>query len=303
MTKEFTPCDICGNKNFSPLLQVRALKRQIVRCDDCGLVLVNPPEQGYLSIDFEDEEVRKKKYDQINEMLHENFGLRDKDVLKQEEKWKRVHFQSRVGEIQKHQKSGKLLDVGCALGFFLSVVPNEHFDIYGVEPCDISANIAKTKFGGRIFHGTLKEVNLPENSFDIVTMINVIEHVASPNELLKEVHKIMRVGGVLMIETPTLDSLWPKLLKERWWNYREPEHHFFFSSQTMKKLLDANGFALIDSIKAYKLLSLRYLIFQFNRYSQKLVKIMLWALSTLGLADKLIKFPQRDEMIVFCKKK
>lgn len=155
----------------------------------------------------------------------------------------------------------------------------------------------------RIFCGTLKEAHLPRNSFDIVTMINVIEHVASPKELLQEVSKILRPGGLLMIETPTLDSWLPKILKNRWWNYREPEHHFFFSLSTLKKLLDITGFETINSITAYKLLSIRYLLYQINRYNQKLTRILLGMIRLLGMADKPIKFPQRDEMIVFSKKR
>ena len=300
---QYVPCDLCGEERSELRYKIHKLNRQIVKCTNCGLLYVNPQNQQNLTYDFEDKGKRQDKFRRMHELAAKRYGLCYEDIYAQEEDRRILHFSDRADKVLKFCSSGRLLDIGCSRGLFLSNFLAKDFDIYGIEPRDWICAKAMERLGNKVFCGTLREANLPDAHFDAVTMINLIEHLPSPKDTLLEVNRIMKSGALLMIETPDAEGLLTKIMGSRWHTFLESEHNFFFSKTTISNLLSKTGFKTISIEPAYKLFTLRYLLYQTAWYSSKaLSRLLVGLVESLGLSDKLIKFRQPGEIIVFAQK-
>ena len=111
---------------------------------------------------------------------------------------------------------------------------------------------------------TLKEAGFADGSFDVVTLFHVIEHVASPSLLVRQVCRVVKPGGHVVIETPTIDSLWYRLLGSRWRQFI-PDHYWFFSAPTLHDLLERNGIQVSSVARVGKSVTLRLLCNRLER--------------------------------------
>lgn len=137
----------------------------------------------------------------------------------------------------------KLLDVGCSSGALLSEAARMGFDVTGVEPAHEAVQTAK-RAGFKVYEGYLEEVGLPANEFDIVTLFEIVEHIRNPVEMLKECQRILRPGGVLIINTPNADSWTARVLRGAWEGFslvRLGGHVSFFSPSSMRRLAECSG--------------------------------------------------------------
>lgn len=296
------PCDLCGEERSELRYKIHKLNRQIVKCTKCGLLYVNPQNPQNLTYDFEEKVERQSKFQRMRDIAIKRYGSCYEDIYAQEEEWRILHFADRAEKVLKFCAAGRLLDIGCSRGLFLSNFLSKDFDIYGIEPRDWICAKAIKRLGNRAFCGTLREANLPDAHFDVVTMINLIEHLPSPKDTLLEVNRIMKSGALLMIETPDAEGLLSKIMGSRWHAFLESEHSFFFSKTTLNSLLSKTGFKTISIEPACKLFTLRYLLYQTAWYSKALSRLLVRLVESLGLPDKPIKFRQPGEMIVFAQK-
>jgi 2-polyprenyl-3-methyl-5-hydroxy-6-metoxy-1,4-benzoquinol methylase len=133
------------------------------------------------------------------------------------------------------RQSGRLLEVGCARGDFLEVARNS-FDAAGVEPNpDLAGSASRI---APVFQDTIERT--PWRDFDVVASFHVIEHVDSPRSFIHAAVERLKPNGLLVIETPNIDSLPFRLMKARWRQFI-PEHYFFFSPRTISRLLSDEG--------------------------------------------------------------
>ena len=300
---KFVSCDLCGENRPELRYKIHKLNRHIVKCAKCGLFYVNPQEQQNLTYDFEDKRERLNRFQRMCELAAGRYGLCNEDIYAQEEEWRILHFADRADRILRFCTSGRLLDVGCSRGLFLSNFLNKKgFDIYGIEPRDWICAKAAKRLGNKVFCGTLREANLPDAHFDIVTMINLIEHFPSPRDTLLEVNRVMRPGALLVIETPDVEGFLTKIMGNRWYAFTESEHNFFFSKTTIRQILSKTGFSAISIEPACKLFTLRYLLYQTTRYNKALPKFLVRLAESFRFSNKLIKFRQLGEMIIFAQK-
>jgi SAM-dependent methyltransferase len=300
--EERKDCDLCRENEFEPFAEIRQLKRKIVRCRNCGLVFVNPMDKSLLTLDFEDSEERDSKYSRIRKIA-ENGGRHEEDVIKQEEIVRTLHFGHRRKAIEHCLKPGRLLDIGCGRGFFLATFVGRGVDYFGIEPRRRIWEEAGKRVGeDKIFCGTLKEASLPDSYFGAVTMINLIEHLPCPKETLEEVNRIMKDRGLLYIETPDVGSVAARILGRRWHAFLEPEHHFFFSRDTLATMLNHTGFKVKAVKKGNKLFSIRYALYRLSWYSNALSHHLKRILGRIHILDRTIRIPQPDELIVIAEK-
>lgn len=296
-------CELCQYDQLEPFKVIPKLNRKIVKCRKCGLVFVNPMEMSSLTLDFEGGKKRELKYNRMK-CAAELEGKHDEEVINREATVRTLHFRSRQKIIERHLNGGSLLDVGCGRGFFLSNFVGTNVDYFGVEPRRrISEEAGKRVGTDKIFCGTLREAKFPTGRFDVVTMINLIEHLASPSDALKEANRVMKKGGILFIETPNVESFMARILGHRWHAFLESEHHCFFSARTLKKMLDKSGFGVLSTTTGNKLFSFPYLVYRLAWYSTSLPGYLEKWLGAFNLLKKTIKVPQFDELIVVAKKK
>ena len=131
-------------------------------------------------------------------------------------------------------RRGRLLDVGCGNGHFLSQMQNLGWEVVGVEPDREAVRVARGHTGLAVHQGTLEEVVFPDNSFDAVTMNHVIEHAAHPIRTLMACRRVLKPGGQLVVVTPNTESVGHRLFQEAWVHLDPPRHLHLFSLRTLR---------------------------------------------------------------------
>jgi len=135
----------------------------------------------------------------------------------------------------------RLLDVGAGSGILVEQANRLGWEAEGVEPSAWLANRARER-GIAVHTGTLPHPG-PTPPYDVVTLVDVIEHVTDPRGLLGEVRKLLRPGGLLLVVTPDVTSVAARALGPRWWHYRIA-HVGYFGPTTLHTLLSGSGFVL-----------------------------------------------------------
>jgi 2-polyprenyl-3-methyl-5-hydroxy-6-metoxy-1,4-benzoquinol methylase len=160
--------------------------------------------------------------------------------------------------------SRTLLDVGAGIGALCAEAKRAGFQVEGVEPSAWA--VAEGRRRGIVLHeGYFPHPDLNGRKFDVITALDVIEHVSRPIELLKGCHKCLVPGGLLVLVTPDVGSLASRVMGQRWWHFRFA-HIGYFSRNTLKAALKASGFAL-ESIEAYVWwFPLTYILERLQRY-------------------------------------
>jgi 2-polyprenyl-3-methyl-5-hydroxy-6-metoxy-1,4-benzoquinol methylase len=159
----------------------------------------------------------------------------------------------RLDHVERHApRRGKLLDVGCSVGSFLLVARDRGWDVAGLDVSTGAIEYAASVHGLDARVGTLQDTDHPDESFDVVTIFECIEHMRYPAAALTAANRVLRKGGLLVVTTPNIDGLFPRttyaLLANTIgaWEHPTPPHHLYqFSRRTLTALLDRSGFAVI----------------------------------------------------------
>lgn len=161
----------------------------------------------------------------------------------------------------------RVLDVGCATGYFLDAARETGFEPFGVELSEFGAASCRERFGaGRIHRGELDDATFgdhPGGRFDAIFMSDLIEHVRDPARTLAAARRRLGPGGLLVITTPWTGSLSRRLAGRHWLHYK-PEHLYYFGPDNLPRLLAAQGFVLTHREDAVKCLTLGYAATQFG---------------------------------------
>lgn len=138
----------------------------------------------------------------------------------------------------------KLLDVGAGSGILLEAALNYGFESVGIEPSSWLAKIARDR-GLSIHEGVLPHPAL-QGPFDVVMLVDVIEHVADPLRLLQSIRDYLKPGGVALVVTPDVSSFFARVLGFRWWHYRIA-HISYFNKKTLRIVSERAGL----NVKSY----------------------------------------------------
>jgi SAM-dependent methyltransferase len=139
---------------------------------------------------------------------------------------------------------GKVLDVGCGAGGNLKTLQDQGWDPYGIEISDVAAVHARELVTGNIHTGTLESAPFPPQSFDLVFMSHSLEHLPSPVDALRRVHRLLKDDGLLAVSVPNVNSLEFKLFG-RWWFPLDPPRHFYhFEKSSLSEIMAQAGFQL-----------------------------------------------------------
>ena len=214
----------------------------MVKCDLCDLVFVNPQPSAALLNEIYSEEYFKSKN-------AKKLGY--SDYLGEEASYRLEAGQRNLELIEMHygkKKGGLLLDIGCAGGFFLKVARDKGWFVKGVEVSDYAAQFAREQLGLNVTTGFLKGANYQDGEFDVITMFDVIEHVPDPVEEMREINRVMKTDGLLVMDTPNIESDAARKQKENFWLIKE-DHIIYFSPGTIKRLLEDSGFIVAEISK------------------------------------------------------
>jgi 2-polyprenyl-3-methyl-5-hydroxy-6-metoxy-1,4-benzoquinol methylase len=261
----------------------------IRKCDSCGLHFVNP--LGDFHGEHESEEYFLQEYLPLQRSTLASSLAERRDHLALIRRYVSVAGRPR------------LLDVGCALGLMLRVATDDGWEAVGVETSEFAAQYATRETGCIVYTGTLQEACFEGNSFDAVTLMDVIEHVPEPRALLAEVNRILRPGGVVFLVTPNFGSLFVRLYKEKAYGIGPEEHVIYFQPKTLKNLLHASGFSnVLTGTKDVYADNLRRLFPTRAKRKSTAIKAAIGSNSSLGrlrtLANRvLMHLPIGDKLI------
>jgi len=252
----------------------------IVRCLGCGLVRQNPQPQPVDLVQAY-QEVEDERYEEETSGRLETFSRA-------------------LADIERHEPRGRLLDVGCHTGIFLDVARRAGWATTGVEPSRWSAERARAR-GLQVLDGTLADASLPDDSFDVVTMWDVIEHLAEPVEELKRARRLLRPGGLLAVSTMNVETWFPRLFGRRWPWYMQM-HLYYFTPRTLNQMLKLAGYETVEAVPHKRVVRLAYLVSRLEAYCKPLARGLEWAVAKLGQSDRLVTVDLGDIFVTFARK-
>ncbi len=237
-------CSLCGSADADFFCEKKGFN--LYKCKNCKLLFVFPVPK---LIDVYD--------DNYFSGAERGFGYVDYDADKEPMISAFNYYIDLINNLG--VSGGKLLDIGAATGFFMSIAKKRGFSVVGVELSDFAAKKGREN-GLDIVTGDLLNTNFEGESFDVITMFDVLEHVPDPKKLIQEVSRIVRPGGLIIINTPDAESLWAKVLGKRWQLIMPPEHINYFSPQNLSMYLEDVGYEVKIDTKIGKKFTLQYIL-------------------------------------------
>lgn len=241
-------CLTCGRQTREKVLASRLIQMlpenqafggnlRIVQCQECGLRYLNPmPHPHDLSQIY--------SYDVYADSTNSNPVLQH-------------HFYALLAKYCWPIR--RVLEIGCGTGEFLAFLESKGIKVTGVEFADSAQRV---KFKGRLYVSRMEDLEIPSVSFDAVLLLNVIEHLADPVEVLKKISKMLTPEGVLLLRHPNSDLFfskpylylieYPKYLLHRWllWHNKKTrftlvgfqnQHLYYFNRSSVSRMLADAG--------------------------------------------------------------
>lgn len=227
MPETVTQCVLCGGTRL-----VRWKKMDewsIDKCKQCGLAVLNPhPSDAEM---FE-------KYSGY-------WGYPPKPT-DPDEKAREVEQQTaRVELVNQLKPRGRWLDVGTGSGVLLARARQDHWDVYGCEIAEHLVTYAAKEYDLQLHQGSLQTYH-PPFKFDVISLYHILEHVASPVDLLQAAYERLEPDGLLVVEVPNAASMHAKLARKKWGGWSLPVHFYHFTPDTLTKILKRCNFRIIQ---------------------------------------------------------
>ncbi len=221
----------------------------VVECSGCGLWLLSPRLREARALEL---------YQGAAYYDSSEAGRGYDEYLDVRGNWIRT-FDQRLVAMARHQPHGRVLDVGCGPGFFLEAATARGYEAFGVDPSAYAVELARRRFGHRVQVGVLETADYVPGTFDVVTAFDAFEHVYDPNRFLAAAARLLRPGGVVVITTPDRTSLLSRLSGRRWVSFKIPEHVFYWSPATMRRVL-APRFEVLEITSAGQYATVGFLV-------------------------------------------
>ncbi|MBL8062372.1 MAG: class I SAM-dependent methyltransferase, partial [Anaerolineales bacterium] len=149
-------------------------------------------------------------------------------------------FTLRLKQVAPYKSSGKALDIGCGPGYFLTAAQKMGFDVHGLDPSDYIVEMAQKTWGDRVQLGLIESASYQPESFDLIVAFDTFEHIYDPKKFLAAIHNVLKKDGVLAITTPDPTSILAKVSGKNWVSFKLPEHVFYWSPETIRRILEEN---------------------------------------------------------------
>jgi SAM-dependent methyltransferase len=235
----------------------------------------------------------------LSERAHE-LALVEPQVEEKEKPWRELMAAERLNDIKRFVTEGNLLEIGCSTGEMLAAAGSS-FAVAGVEADERNSLIARAR-GLSCFSGTLSDARFPDHHFDVVALYHVIEHFHSPRAELSEIRRVLKPGGLLVVETPNIETIWFHLLGARWRQFI-PDHIFFFTPHTITQLCRDSGFEIRELRNVGKMMSLRLFVSRLGRYHRPTARLLTMISSRFDLNNRTLRLNLGDVMRVYAKKR
>lgn len=297
MTESASTCAACGGRVLDPHLQVAGdmgaeglipttdqygtALADIVRCKACGHMQLDP-----------------MPADEVLESAYADAASEDyvAEADGQRETARRV-----LARVEAHRAKGKLLDLGCWVGFLLAEARDRGWETTGVEPSTFASQYARDTFGLDVRTEDLFTADLPSQSFDAVVLGDVIEHLVDPGSALDRIASLLRADGVLAMMLPDAGSALAARMGARWWSVI-PTHVQYFTRSSIGTLLRRHGWEVLEVTTQPKVFTVRYYLERLEGYSKPLAGALVKGAESVGVADRMWGPDFRDRMLVIARR-
>lgn len=219
-------CNVCGGIQARPFLACRT--HMLVTCAGCGLVYT----------------AARVGAAELAEMYAHRYPP-EAFLPQRARKLAKAHRE--LAALERLTTGRRILDVGTSYGFFLVAARQRGWETAGVEIAPEPAEYARRTYGLDVRTGTLDTVGLEPESFDVVTIRHVLEHVPDPLGMLYQARTLVRPGGLVLVAVPNLASLAFRLNGRYWWWIDPPTHLYYFTPRTLRALLERAGLQVVLS--------------------------------------------------------
>ena len=245
-------CLVCQGAKLYYLFSI--FDHRIVRCDDCGLLFINPQPSD----------------DELSRIYGAGYFLGSNTETGRQtvSEIKQATAQLYLSEIRRYRgcKSGRLLEVGCGDGDFLVSAEADGWQVTGVDFSAAACEKTRRRLkNGEVLCGELQPFQLPAEQFDLCVISDVIGHVRSPLDFLREIHRVLKPGGTLFIATPSTDSWSARFMRQKWMEFKA-DHLAYFDRQTLQTALFKSGFQDVIVEPGWKILNFDYVKMHFERF-------------------------------------
>lgn len=287
------PCNFCGSDNPRPFRP--GYGRGLVQCQQCGLIYVSPRPA--------DEEL----YALYGETYFKSGDSRTvgyTDYLSDERNIRKT-FAERLKRVERDiAPPGRLLDVGCSMGFFMAEAEKHGWEVQGSDVSAFAVEHTRTRFGFDARHGSFLELDYPAGAYDLISMWDVIEHVPDPMAHLHKAAALLRPGGVLVISTPNVESLPARLARGNWVGYKLSEEHvYYFSKRMLAKMLDRAGFDVLNARHIGKYVTVSLFLDRFGMYFPSLARLLQFFERRFGLSEWSLSINPFDIVCITARKR
>lgn len=229
---EYVNCNFCHCDLYTEVYREGILS--VVRCNKCGLAYTNPrPLKSWV--------LKNRTWQQHH--YSEDYQI----------------FKGTVDLIKIYKPNGLLLDVGCGNGLLLNTAKKEGFDVIGIETNVEIAEFVKNNYNIRVEEHSLEDIKFENDTFDIITLFDVLEHLPDPMRTLSECYRISKPDGLLFLKVLNIYEfylhrflLWRalrRLLRPKTYfdsiDLQAFDHIYHFSTCTIKNMLIKSGFRCI----------------------------------------------------------
>lgn len=236
-------CPVCGGDNISTVLSCKDYVASgeifcLTRCNHCTFLFTNPRPTA--------DEIGR--YYQSDKYVSHAGNKDDFSFMYKIYDWVRDYsINKKIDHIKTYHTKGKLMDLGCGLGYFLDgVIKDGVFDAIGVDVSDEAVTYVKNKFGYQVYNENELDM-FTHHSFDVITQWHVLEHVHLLNNRMEQLKNLLSKTGTMFIAVPNSNSWDANYYKEFWDGYDVPRHLYHFNQKSFTHLISKHGFKIVET--------------------------------------------------------
>lgn len=255
---ERVPCCVCGSTSTAPFADAPLAPGEVVRCTSCSMVFVSPVTVRGLDLSPEQEE--EADHLRTSSDLADLDGCWEMQFLACEEARTASDRDHRdvLGRLLEYLPDrGRMLDFGAGWGQFTAAAAAGGWDVVGIEPTPGRALYAREARGLDVRTTTLTPGLFPHGHFDAVVSLQVFEHLDDPAAELDGIFEVLRPGGILAVEVPSIASPLVRLMGGSHRHFT-PDHFWFFSPETLTRMMRSHGFVVRETYQPTRHLSLSW---------------------------------------------
>ena len=273
---------ICGNQRFETLFsgehkfsvsqerKKRKFKYSILQCSECSLVQTHP----------------RPYENSFNSQIYQDQKDVD-DKMRRFETFQK-YAQFALCQIGNFKKNGAFLDIGASIGVLVNEAQKQGFNAQGIEINDYAIQKAKEIFDITLLKVDLFERSLREESVDVVTLIQVFEHVENPVSFLKHIKYLLKTDAILYISVPNFDGYMVQFKKQKWGGLDPMRHLWQWTPLTLTHVLEQAGYHIERFILSHNMDHYAYELARDNFILRKWKEYLLRKSTRLNRGDHLI---------------